>query len=157
MQRHHLGGHKVEFDIRYPAEPQQKNNYLTAYSQAAFTLGENASPPADPGASDVGDSIAVWLHAIRSPIAEYVDLNQPTWAGSAQSGDIVVTLKPGATAAEAHGAANRRPKLGGCDMADHDHGRPQLSPPGIHVKTHTAQRSRHGAVEPNHRHRRPTR
>jgi hypothetical protein len=111
LQRHHLGGHKVELDIRYPAVPQQKSNYLSDYSQAAFTLGDNASPPADPSAKDVGDSIAVWLHAVRSPIAEYVDLNQPTWGGSAQSRAISITLKPGATAADAQALQNSDPSL----------------------------------------------
>jgi hypothetical protein len=110
-QRHHLGGHKVELDIRYPAIPQQKNNYLLDYSQAGFTLGDNASPPADPSAADVGDSIAVWLHAVRSPVAEYVDLNQPTWGGSAQSREIFITLKPGATAADAQALQSSDPSL----------------------------------------------
>lgn len=110
-QRHYLGGHKVELDIRYPAVPQQKNNYLVDYSQAAFTLGDNASPPADPSATDVGDSVAVWLHAVRSPVAEYVELNQPTWGGSAQSREIFITLKPGVTAAEAQALQNSDPSL----------------------------------------------
>ncbi|MFZ0905783.1 MAG: hypothetical protein WAN71_18320 [Mycobacterium sp.] len=110
-QRHHLGGHKVELDIRYPAVPQQKSNYLADYSQAAFTLGDNASPPADPSAADVGDSIAVWLHAVRSPVAEYVGLNQPTWGGSAQSRDILITLKQGATAADAQALQKSDPSL----------------------------------------------
>lgn len=111
MQRHHLGGHKVELDIRYPAVPQQKSNYLPDYSQAAFTLGENASPPADPSAADVGESVAVWLHAVRSPTAEYVDLNQPTWGGPAQSRAISITLKPGATAADAQALQKGDPSL----------------------------------------------
>jgi hypothetical protein len=111
LQRHHLGGHRVELDIRYPAVPQQKSNYLSDYSQAAFTLGDNASPPADPSAADVGDSIAVWLRAVGSPIAEYVDLNQPTWRGSAQSRGISITLKPAATAADAGALQSGDPSL----------------------------------------------
>jgi hypothetical protein len=111
MQRHHLGGHKVEFDVRYPAVPQLKSLYLTDYSQAMFTMGANASPPVDPSAAYVGDSIAVWLHAVRSPVAEYADLNQPTWGGPAQSRDIFITLKPGTTAAEAQALQNSDPSF----------------------------------------------
>ncbi|WP_292990931.1 hypothetical protein [Mycobacterium sp.] len=101
LQTNHLGGHRTELDIRYPATPQLKSNYLVDYSQATFKLGDNASPPLDLSAADVGASTAAWLRAVHFPIAEYVDLSQPTSGGPARGPDIFITLKPGTPNASA--------------------------------------------------------
>jgi hypothetical protein len=115
MQGHHLASHRVELDIRYPATPQLKNNYLVDYSQAMFKLGDNASPPLNLSAADVGDSTAVWLRAIRSPAAEYVDLSQPTFGGPARGRDIFITLKPGTPWASAQTLQRSDPALAKVD------------------------------------------
>lgn len=111
MQRHHLGSHRVELDLNYPATPRVKSSYLPDYSQATFKLGDNASPPMDLTGSDVGASTAAWLRAVRSPIAEYASLTQPAWGGPATSRDIEITLKPDATSASATALQHSDPAL----------------------------------------------
>jgi hypothetical protein len=111
MRARHLSDHRVELDIRYPATPQRKSNYLADYSQAMFKLGDNASPPRNLDAADVGDSTAVWLRAVRSPVAEYVDLSQPTFGGPARGRDIFITLTPGTPGASAQALQRSDPAL----------------------------------------------
>lgn len=111
IKQHHLSGHRVELNVRLPAVRQQQSTFLAEFSQAEFKLGENASPPVDLSAAEVGDSIAVWLHATRSQVAESASLTQPTRGGSAQSRDILIMLKPDATAADAQALQHSDPGL----------------------------------------------
>jgi len=110
MNRKGMAGHKVDFRVRYPASKRQKNVELPQYSQALFEFGKT-TPPTNPSADDVSDSIKVWLATVRDSVTQSVYLSQPTWGGSADSRNIVVTLKPDATHAAARALQDANPGL----------------------------------------------
>jgi hypothetical protein len=96
-----LAEDSAELWLRLPIVPAPPENlYTDPYSEARFRLGRSTTSD-NPTADGIADSAAVWLRAAHSPVAAEVTLSQPEWGGGGDTRDITITMRPGATSAQA--------------------------------------------------------
>jgi len=108
-----LSERSAELALRYPINPPPPtSNYTTDYSDTLFSAGSQ-SVRDNPTADEVAASAATWLRAARSPAAIGVQLVQPLWSQPGDSRQITVTLRPGATSADAIALQASDPGLAG--------------------------------------------
>jgi hypothetical protein len=96
-----LAEDSAELSLRLPiVPPPQKSLYNDGYSEARFEFGRSTTSD-NPTADEIADSAAAWLRAARSPVAAEVTLAQPISGGEGDSRAVRVTMRPGATQADA--------------------------------------------------------
>jgi hypothetical protein len=106
-----LAENSAELSLRLPVvPPPPKDSGILGYSEASFSFGRSTTI-SNAGADAVADSAAVWLRAVRSPVAARVALTQPRGSGPGDSRGITVTLRPDATSAQAFAAQAADPAL----------------------------------------------
>ncbi|BBZ15535.1 hypothetical protein [Mycobacterium branderi] len=107
--RRGLGDYDGSLFVYYPTAGTLPKVPGDEESVALFGFGHSDGYP-DPAVDDVAASIAAWMHAVHSPVAERVNLNQPTEDDPA-SRAITVTLARDATQASATALQRSDPAL----------------------------------------------